>query len=135
MEGFFQGLEHSSAFAFVQNETGKFVRRKRTDYQLYEGNIYPFVEFGDQLRALNDYCFLVAQAVQEELLEKQSQLSHSKSCPEEELDWLEPFTRTELLLGMEGQQAQWEWAACISAAHLVMLLYAFLERTLREVYQ
>ena len=114
---------------------GEFVRCKQTDYQLYEGNIYPFVEFGDQLRALNDYCFLVAQAVQEELLEKQSQLFHSKSCPEEELYWLAPFTRTELLLGMEEQQAQWEWAACISAAHLVMLLYAFLERTLREVYQ
>ena len=85
---------------------GEFVRCKQTDYQFYEGNIYPFIEFGDQLRALNDYCFLVAQAVQEELLEKQSQLSHSKSCPEEELYWLAPFTRTELMLGMEEQQAQ-----------------------------
>lgn len=97
MEGFFQGLEHSSAFAFVQNETGEFVRRKRTDYQLYEGNIYPFVEFGDQLRALNDYCFLVAQTVQEELLEKQSQAKavRRRSCAGSHL--------------LPAQNCCWEW--------------------------
>ena len=113
MEDFFAGLEHSSAFQFVQNEEGKFVSIKQTDYRLFEGDISPFVEFGEELRTLNDYCFLVAQVVERELTDKQEALEHSCFCPEQELDWLVPFTRTELVLRTELEQQQWKWAVRI----------------------
>lgn len=113
MEDFFAGLEHSSAFQFVQNEEGKFVSIKQTDYRLFEGDISPFVEFGEELRTLNDYCFLVAQVVERELTDKQEALEHSRFCPEQELDWLVPFTRTELVLRTELEQQQWKWAVRI----------------------
>ena len=54
MDYFFEGLEHSSAFGFLLDEQGKFVPVKETCYQLYESDYYPFEEFVDELRALND---------------------------------------------------------------------------------
>lgn len=54
MDYFFEGLEHSSAFGFLLDEQGKFVPVKETCYQLYESDYYPFAEFADELRALND---------------------------------------------------------------------------------
>ncbi len=74
MDYFFEGLEHSSAFGFLFDEQGKFVPVKETCYQLYESDYYPFAEFADELRALNDYCFLIAQAVNQE---KERQIRNS----------------------------------------------------------
>ena len=131
MDYFFEGLEHSSAFGFLLDEQGKFVPVKETCYQLYESDYYPFAEFADELRALNDYCFLIAQAVNQEKERTNQQLIQTRVKPETEFPWLAPFTKTELLIGLEGESDQWEWAASISRAHLVILLYSFLEKTLK----
>lgn len=131
MDYFFEGLEHSSAFGFLLDEQGKFVPVKETCYQLYESDYYPFEEFADELRALNDYCFLIAQAVNQEKERANQELIQTRAKPEMEFPWLAPFTKTELLIGLEGESDQWEWAASISRAHLVILLYSFLEKTLK----
>lgn len=131
MDYFFEGLEHSSAFGFLLDEQGKFVPVKETCYQLYESDYYPFAEFADELRALNDYWFLIAQAVNQEKERANQELIQTRAKPEKEFPWLAPFTKTELLIGLEGESDQWEWAASISRAHLVILLYSFLEKTLK----
>lgn len=131
MDYFFEGLEHSSAFGFLLDEQGKFVPVKETCYQLYESDYYPFAEFADELRALNDYCFLIAQAVNQEKERANQELIQTRAKPEKEFPWLAPFTKTELLIGLEGESDQWEWVASISRAHLVILLYSFLKKTLK----
>ena len=88
MDYFFEGLEHSSAFGFLLDEQGKFVPVKETCYQLYESDYYPFAEFADELRALNDYCFLIAQAVNQEKERANQELIQTRAKPEKEFPWL-----------------------------------------------
>lgn len=135
MDGFFCGLEHSSAFGFLLDEQERFVPMKETCYHLYESDCYPFIIFADELRAINDYCFLIAQAVSQEKERANQALTQTRAKPEKEFPWLAPFTKNELLIGLEGENDQWEWAASISRAHLVILLYSFLEKSLKEVQE
>jgi len=74
---------------------------------------------------------LIAQAVNQEKERANQELIQTRAKPEKEFSWLAPFTKTELLIGLEGESNQWEWAASISRAHLVILLYSFLEKTLK----
>lgn len=74
---------------------------------------------------------MIAQAVNQEKERANQELIQTRAKPEKEFSWLAPFTKTELLIGLEGESDQWEWAASISRAHLVILLYSFLEKTLK----
>ena len=38
-------------------------------------------------------------------------------------------------MSLEAQQSQWKWIADVTAGHLVILLYSFLEKTLKYIYK
>lgn len=135
MNSFFDNLEDSSAFFFYFDDVGKPVQVKNTDYILYEGDIFPMVMFGNELRALNDYCYKIVTATGEELTNiKERLVYYSKEEQRFSFDCME-FTPYEMKMLLAIEQSQWEWIADVTAGHLVILLYSFLEKTLKYVYK
>ena len=38
-------------------------------------------------------------------------------------------------MSLEARQSQWKWITDVAAGHLVILLYSFLEKTLKYIYR
>lgn len=128
MDKFWDGLKHSSAFLFHFDEDGECVQLEETDYILYEGNEFPFIIFGDELHSLNDYCYGIVEQVEKEV-ERWSERKNeiSKNVYDSE--------NYELLMGIESENYKWEWISDITSSHLVILLYSFLEKTMKYLYK
>lgn len=135
MKSFFENLEDSSAFGFCFDNAGKPVQVKKTDYILYEGDIFPLILFSDELRALNDYCYKIVIATGEELTNIKARMDYYRKEERKDSFKYSGFTVYEMQMGLEMEQNQWEWVADVSAGHLVILLYSFLEKTLKYIYK
>lgn len=135
MNPFFENLEDSSAFSFYFNEDGKAVQVKDTQYILYEGDIFPMTVFADELRALNDYCYTIVTASEKQLEEIKKSFQHYiKEEPEPSFCYTE-FMPYEKQMALEMEENQWQWISDVTAGHLVILLYSFLEKTLKYIFR
>lgn len=135
MNYFFENLEDSSAFSFYFDNNGKAIQVKETHYILYEGDAFPMTVFADELRALNDYCYTTVTSAQEELTNIEKKLEYYLK-KEQESSWTyKEFTPYETQLALEMEQSQWKWIEDVTAGHLVILLYSFLEKTLKYIHQ
>lgn len=135
MDKFWDGLKHSSAFSFYFDKNGKCIQAEETDYILYEGDIFPFTVFGDELHALNDYCFGIVKQVKDEI---EWYSNRKNEISEESYAFIEKeheVTNYELLMEIESESYKWEWIADITSAHLVILVYSFLEKTMKYVHK
>lgn len=135
MNPFFENLEDSSAFSFYFDEEGKPVQVKDTDYIIYKGDIFPMIVFADELWTLNDYCYKIVTTTEKELENIKERLDYYiKEEQEPSIRYIE-FTPYEMQMSLEAQQSQWKWIADVTAGHLVILLYSFLEKTLKYIYK
>lgn len=120
MNPFFKGLEDSSAFSFYFDDSGKAIPVKETDYIIYEGDIFPMVIFGDELRALNDYCYKIVTAAEEEQANIKERLDYYiKEERNPSAEYTE-FTPYEMQISLKEQQNQWNWIADVTAGYLVI---------------
>lgn len=134
MNSFFENLEDSSAFSFYFDSTGKPVQVKNTDYILFQSEMFPMLLFEDELRALNDYCYKIVTAVTEELNEIQERFDYYSKDNLSFSGHME-FTPYEMQMSLQDQQSQWEWITDVTTGHLAILLYSFLEKTLKYIYK
>lgn len=136
MNDFFNNLEHSDSLAFSINSIGKVVSVKEIEYLLYDSSVYPLVEFSEELKALNDYCYTVVQSIKNELSEVKEERGKYWQNPYDDSDCLgNEATLFEIMMGLENRQYRWEWLLDITSAHLVILWYAYLEKTLKYIYK
>lgn len=134
MHAFFENLEDSNAFSFYFDKKGKLIQMKKTDYIIYEGNMFPMVVFGNELRALNDYCYKIVTATKEDLANIRERLDNYIKKEQDPSLRYEEFTPYEIQMSLETTQDQWKWIADVTAGHLVILLYSFLEKKLKYIY-
>lgn len=126
-------MEHSSSFCFTIDQDGKCISAKRPKNILYESGIYPLVQFADELESLNDYCYCVVQSINKELLGIREEVDVHRKNPRDIRD--DFATSGEAMLGLESSLYKWEWLFDITAAHLVILLYSYLEKTLKYIFK
>lgn len=120
MNPFFKGLEDRSAFSFYFDDSGKAIPVKETDYIIYEGDIFPMVIFGDELRALNDYCYKIVTVAEEEQANIKERLDYYiKEERNPSAEYTE-FTPYEMQISLKEQQNQWNWIADVTAGYLVI---------------
>lgn len=136
MVNFWNGLKHSSAFLFTFGDHGEVVQKDKTDYILYESNVFPFVIFEDELKALNDYCYTAAQVVGQEKQAMTDEKDKVKRLVESgNFKGTSAFTGYEIMLGLNDEERKWEWLSDITIPHMIILLYSFLEKTVKYVYK
>ncbi len=131
---FYEGIQSSAAFSHYMTEDGRFLSGEQPDYQLFESCYFPFTVFEDELRALNDYCHMVVCSVTEQFETAKTDVNVQKNEQEEIGDTYSFFTPYEVMMGLETQLYKWEWIYDITAAHLVILLHSFLEKTLKHLH-
>lgn len=132
MKKFWDGLKYSSEFLYFTDESGKLIEPEEAGYRLYDSDLFPFIVFADELQSLNDYCCRIVEAVEQELDE------WSESCTEVMENGVKQpglFTEQEFLFGIEYEKHKWEWISGITSAHLVILLYSYLEKTVKYIYK
>lgn len=87
------------------------------------------------MRALNDYCYTVVCSVKNQFEE----VKDAVKIQEKEQYHIDSefwgFTPFEVMMGLESQLYQWDWIYNITSAHLVILLNAFLEKTLKYIHR
>lgn len=134
MNDFLDGLMHSNAFGFIIDESEVSVPIGEPQYNLFTSDYFPFVVLSSELWALNDYCYAILMASTGELksINEQIRVANDKHNMLEQDNM---FTRYELIDGLEEEKAQWQWITDITAAHLVILLYSFLEKSLKYIYE
>jgi len=134
MKNFFEGLEHSKSFSFMINDNGNMVPKKDVQYTLFEGEYFPFVLFAEELHAINDYCYTVINSIESECGKANEEVIKQRKEQRSD-DVFFRFTSYEMLMGLEEDLYTWRWIYDITAAHLVVLLYAYLEKTLKYIYK
>lgn len=136
MVDFWNGLKHSSAFLFGFGDHGEIIQADKTDYILYEASVFPFVIFEDELKAINDYCYTVFQAVRQERQTRTDEKDEAKRLIESgQFNDTPEYTSCELMMGLDSEEYKWEWLSDITIPHMVILLYSFLEKTVKYVYK
>ena len=136
MNDFFNNLEHSDSLAFSINSKGKAVPVKEIEYLLYDSSVYPLVEFSEELKNLNDYCYTVVRSIKNELSGiKEDRGKYWQNSYDDSECLGNEATSFEIMMGLENRQDRWEWLLDITAAHLVILWYAYLEKTLKYIYK
>lgn len=104
MNDFFNNLEHSDSLAFSINSMGKVVPVKEIEYLLYDSSVYPLVEFSEELKALNDYCYTVVQSIKNELSEVKAERGKYWQNPYDDSDCLgNEATLFEIMMGLENR--------------------------------
>jgi len=129
---FFDGLEHSSSFSFIIEE-GKPIPVKEVQYILFESDFVPFIVFSDELYSINDYCFSVATTIQNERNEAHEEMIIQRREQKSYDGGFLQLTPYETLMSIESRVRSWEWISNIMSVHLVVLLYAYLEKTLKYI--
>lgn len=135
MSDFFEGLEQSEAFGFIMDQNGEFIPAGHPEYCLYDSGPYPYVKFADELRFLNDYCYAVSRLIYEKRTDSKESVEEQRRKPDNFNDFCVDITFAEIMIGLEDEDYKWEWLSNIVGAHLVILLYSFLEKTLKCIYQ
>lgn len=132
MNNFFDGLECSSAFGYTFDDDGNFIPI-HVNYSLWDARYFPFVVLGDELTSLNDYCYMIKNSIQSEFEIVTNDVDAHKRSPKgfDHKYW--SFTSHEVLLGLEEEVYKWQWLNDITAAHLIILLYAYLEKTMKYI--
>ena len=130
---FFDGIEDNCAFCFIPDENGKFVPVKETKYHLFESDIYPFVIYEDELRALNQYCYETAQTVKRYIDDAADSFQSYARMDESEFD-TEKFTKYEMMMSCQEETYLCERIAWHSSSHMVALFHSFLERALKKLW-
>lgn len=131
--GFFEGLKQSEAFGFTMNQSGEFIPIDNPNYCFYDGSTYPFVEFADELKSLNDYCYAVSQLIHKKRTQSGEAVEKQRRKSGKFEDFGAGFTSAEIMMGLEDEDFKWGWLSDITGAHLVILLYSFLEKTLKYI--
>ena len=132
MNEFWNGLKHSSAFCFTFDEQGKPVDVEKTDYILYQGTIFPFDIFGDELWSLNDYCYGIVKLLEQE---EEKCLERRKRIESGAYANTYGFTDYEWFSSIASEEYKREWIADVMIPHLIILLYSFLEKTMNHIYK
>lgn len=128
MDKFWDGLKHSSAFSFYFDEEGKIIPTEETAYMLYEADVFPFTVFAKELQSLNDYCFMLIGQVEQETQERdmeQKEMENRVKMGAAEYEWM---------ISAELETGKWKWLSDITIPYAVILLYAFLEKTMKYVF-
>jgi hypothetical protein len=133
MNNFFDGLENSSAFGYTLDDNGKLIPVQQVNYSLWDAEYFPFVVLGDELQSLNDYCYIIKNAIQSEFEKAIEDVDAHKCVPKDFNHEYHGFTPHEVLLGLEQEMYKWQWLKDITATHLIILLYAYLEKTLKYI--
>ena len=131
MHDFFDGLEPTASFSFFFNDEGKAKPVKDTKYILFEGDILPFILFGDELHSINNYCYTVSNSIFEKVSECQNDLMAHLEYPHDAGEW----SSYEIEMELESELNRWDWLYRIVGTHLSILLHSFLEKTFKYIYK
>lgn len=128
---FFEGIEDNSAFYFTFDENDKVAPVKETEYHLFDSSIYPFIIYHDELESLNKYCYETAQTIKKCINKIKENLKDYEST-----DYFNEkyCTKYEMLMSCAENMYLWERIVWQSSSHLTVLLYSFLERTLKKLW-
>lgn len=129
---FFDDIEDNIVFSYITDEKGKFVPIKTPKYNLFNGMYYPFTEYEDKMRALNQYCYEVAQIVKVRYNDSLDDLEKFKNSDNRNF-YGKDFTKYEMVMSCQHEIYLWENIVWHSVCHIVSLLYSFLERALKRL--
>jgi hypothetical protein len=133
MNNFFDGLESSSAFGYTFDDNDELIPAHQVNYSLWDAESFPFVMLDDELKSLNDYCYIIKNSIQSEFEKATDDVDAHKCVPKDFNHEYRNFTSHEVLMGLEQEMYKWQWLKDITAAHLIILLYAYLEKTFKYI--
>lgn len=136
LDDFFYGIENQKAFSYIKDGNGEFIPVKNPEYNLYFGTIYPFTIFGEELNNINEYCYEISKLILEKYNDALNDLTVYRDLDENQLPYSlynDDVTYYEILIGYEHSLYMWENILWQGAYHLIVLLYAFLERTIQAI--
>ena len=130
---FFDDIEDNIVFSYIFDEDGVFVPFKTPKYNLFYGMRYPFTEYEEEMKALNQYCYEVAQIVKIRYNSSLDDLEKYKNL-DSYYFWGKEFTQYEMVMSCKHEIYLWENIVWHSVCHIVSLLYSFLERALKRLW-